>query len=84
VPIIKPLTPEERKVQIIKKYGAVIGLKIFNQRIWLGMTSAMALASWGEPNKVNRTVGKWGVNEQWVYDDTYLYFENGKLTSWQD
>jgi hypothetical protein len=48
------------------------------------MTSAMALASWGEPNKVNRTVGKWGVNEQWVYDDTYLYFENGKLTSWQD
>jgi hypothetical protein len=65
VPIIKPLTPEERKVQIIKKYGAVIGLKIFNQRIWLGMTSAMALASWGEPNKVNRTVGKWGVNENY-------------------
>ncbi len=74
----------ERKAQIIKKYGAVNGLKIFNKRIWLGMTSAMALASWGDPNKVNRTVGKWGVHEQWVYDDTYLYFENGKLTSWQD
>ena len=44
----------------------------------------MALESWGQPDDINRSVGSWGVHEQWVYGDEYLYFENGKLTSWQD
>ena len=25
----------------------------------------------------------WGAPDQWVYDDRYLYFENGILTSRQ-
>lgn len=75
----------ERKVRLVKKYGSVNGLRIFNKKIWLGMTKDMTLASWGEPNNINRTVGKWGIHEQWVYGSgNYLYFENGKLTSWQD
>jgi len=39
---------------------------------------------------INRSVGAWGVHEQWVYRATpitlgiyYLYFQNGVLTSWQ-
>ena len=50
------------------------------------MTEAMARESVGYPDDINKTTGAWGVHEQWVYseNDMYLYFENGKLTSWQD
>ncbi len=50
----------------------------------LGMSAEMVQAVYGEPNSINRTVGSWGVHEQWVYDRVYFYFENGILTSWQD
>lgn len=55
---------------------------------------------WGKPDYVNYSLGTWGEREQWIYkclkfDDcdcdcfynahcVYLYFENGKLTSWYD
>jgi hypothetical protein len=66
---------------------------VINQhQIQLGMTGDMVKASWGEPDDINRSVGSWGVHEQWVYGcyyewcnpPQYLYFENGILTSWQD
>jgi hypothetical protein len=52
----------------------------------VGMTINQVLASnWGKPNKVNRSTNKYGVREQWVYEDSnYLYFENGILTSIQN
>lgn len=54
-------------------------------RIYLGMVEREVLASWGPPQNVNRTVGKWGIHEQWVYPaSTYVYIENGKVASWQD
>lgn len=57
-------------------------------RIGLGMTTDMVRISWGPPRDINRSVGAWGVHEQWVYGSypyaQYLYFENGVLTSWQD
>jgi hypothetical protein len=37
----------------------------------------------GSPRNKNKSVGRWGVNEQWVYYSTYLYFENGRLKSYQ-
>ena len=66
--------------RIKKKYKAAIQSGSF----MLGMTDDMVVASIGYPNDINRTVGSWGVHEQWVYYSMYLYFENGKLTSWQD
>ena len=48
------------------------------------MTDEMAVVALGSPKDINRSVGSWGTHEQWVYDGEYLYFENGKLTSWQD
>lgn len=60
-------------------------MSIFKCHIWIGMTEEMILDSMGKPEDKNRTVGSWGVHEQWIYNgDTYLYIENGKLTSWQD
>jgi hypothetical protein len=49
------------------------------------MKDSLAKESWGDPEDINRTVGSWGVREQWVYsNENYLYFENGILTSWQN
>ena len=70
---------------------------ILNKKILVGMTKIQAIKAWslsnnkpgGVPYRINTSVGSWGKHEQWVlnpfsiYSQTYLYFENGKLTSWQ-
>ena len=53
----------------------------------LGMTQKQVIekTNWGKPESINRSTGRWGVHEQWVYGGgNYLYFENGKLTSIQN
>jgi hypothetical protein len=51
----------------------------------LGMTGEMAEIAWGKPSDVKRSVGSWGVREQWVYgSDTSIFFENGILASWTE
>lgn len=78
---------ERRKAEekILSTFPVKFRNRIRKHEIWLGMTEEMALASRGAPDSINRDVGSWGVHEQWVYgDSTYLYFENGILTSWQD
>lgn len=76
-----------------RRYQAVKGnpswAKEFRQCILegivkLGMTDKQVVAAWGTPSKINRSVGQWGVHEQWIYRNKYLYIENGKLTSFQD
>jgi hypothetical protein len=80
---------KERSVEIekgyIKKYGEKNYRRMKDGNFWIGMNKEMATISLGSPKDINRTVGKWGVNEQWVYNGgLYLYFENGVLTSFQD
>jgi hypothetical protein len=48
------------------------------------MSPEEARASWGAPDHVNRTVTMNGTHEQWIYGNTYVYFDDGVLTSWQD
>lgn len=65
---------------------------IEERRIVIGMNQEEIKASWGTPLKINRSVFSWGIHEQWVYyiigergiQNAYLYFEDGKLTGWQD
>ena len=59
---------------------------ILKEQIIRGMSQEDVKVSWGAPERTNRTVGAWGVHEQWVYKSTtyFLYFENGILTSWQE
>ncbi len=66
------------------KWGGQALKAIKEKKIFLGMTRDQVRASWGLPRTVNRSVGAWGVHEQWVYRGTYLYFENDRLTSYQD
>lgn len=80
----RKISVEKRKNELIKKYGATVGLKISEERIWIGMTKEMLIESWGRPNDINRTVGNWGVHEQCIYTSAYVYIENGIVTSWQD
>lgn len=72
------------KKNIGQKWSKKVLAAIEKQNISMGMTEKQVLASWGRPSNINRTVGPWGVHEQWVYSGSYLYFENGRLTSWQD
>jgi hypothetical protein len=53
--------------------------------IRIGLNECTLYASWGEPDKVNNSVGRWGVHKQHVYGrGQYVYTENGRITSWQD
>jgi hypothetical protein len=65
---------------------------ILAEKIIIGMSKEEVIASWGNPHDINKSVGSWGVHEQWVYGywsynvfipTSYLYFENEKLTGWQ-
>lgn len=57
---------------------------VLNGNILLGMTKDQVLASVGHAEKISRSGGSWGIHEQWVYYGFYVYFENGKVASWQD
>ncbi len=69
-----------------KGWGKRVLKSIKEQKVLLGMTPNQAIAGWGRPEKINKTIGEWGVHEQWVYrqNGSYLYFENGKLKTIQD
>ena len=75
---------EEKKQVYLKKYGEDVTKFILAGRVLIGMTKAMCIDSWGYPQDINETIGSYGTHEQWVYGNgTYLYFENGKLTTIQ-
>lgn len=41
-------------------------------------------STWGAPQKINRTDTLSGEREQWVYENDYIYLENGYVTSIQE
>ena len=76
---------EVRHNILVKKYGKHIADLIIKGFVETGMTKKMCIESWGEPDDINKTSGSFGVHEQWVYGSgSYLYFENGKLTTIQN
>ena len=82
---------DDLRAMYVKKYGWIwddqTQADVRSGMFRLGMTKEMVQASIGYPNDINKTVGSWGVHEQWVYGSiggTYLYFEDGVLTSYQN
>lgn len=59
------------------KFGFEDWSTILNSKLKIGFTEEMTILSWGKPDKINRSSS----SDQWVYDGQYLYFENGKLKS---
>lgn len=77
-----------REVEVKKAEQARIAVAKANAKkggVRIGMTKKQVLASnWGSPDDVNRTTTVAGSFEQWVYDGSYLYFQNGILTTIQN
>ena len=74
----------KRKAELTKRFGASNAALIIEGKVRIGMTKAMCEESWGTPDDINKSVGSWGTHEQWVYGNSYLYFEDGKLTAIQN
>ena len=56
--------------------------RIISGKIWKGMNSDMVKDSWGLAEKVNRIVNGNTIEENWIYRNTWLYFENNTLIDW--
>lgn len=74
----------KRKASLTKKYGSTYANLILEGCVRIGMTKAMCEESWGLPDNINKSIGSWGTHEQWVYGNSYLYFEGNKLTAIQN
>lgn len=75
----------EHKASLYRKYGKQTADLILAGKVRIGMTREMCREAWGSPDDINRSSGSWGVHEQWVYGlGSYLYFENGILSSIQN
>lgn len=73
--------------RVMEKYGCSKedAEQILGHSVRRGMTAELCRASWGRPTKINRTIGSYGVHEQWCYGGhNYLYFEDGILTTIQN
>lgn len=76
---------QQRRQGLLKKYGKKYTELILKGYVETGMNKQMCIESWGKPDDVNKTSGSFGVHEQWVYgNSSYLYFENGILTTIQN
>jgi hypothetical protein len=75
---------KQHEQKLLQKFGIQTYKRLKEGDFWLGMTEEMAVVSLGYPDKKNRSVGPWGVHEQWIFTGLYLYFENGKLNSYQE
>ena len=68
----------------VLKYGEEIGRRVAYKQIWNGMTDEMVRDGWGESDRIDRNVEKWGVFEQWNYGNITFFFRDGKLTDWEE
>ncbi len=75
--ICRIYTKQEAEL-LSKKFGEGNWQTIRDEEIKVGFTEEMIKVSWGEPDKINRS----SYGDQWVYGNQYLYFENGKLKSY--
>jgi hypothetical protein len=76
---------EERNKKLKTKYGESTFNRLMRGEVWIGMSEELFVLIKGKPDDLNRTVTASRTTEQWIYGlDKYYYFENGKLTSWQD
>jgi hypothetical protein len=86
-PAIQETQPVQQQQQsrlsyLENKYGSNMAARIISGKIWKGMNSDMVKDSWGLAEKVNRIVSGNTIEENWIYRNTWLYFENNTLIDW--
>ena len=74
--------PANRYEALVDKYGTDLGKRLFQYKVWKGITSDMARDSWGKPVQINRMYVDQSVEEEWIYSKKYLYFRDGILVDW--
>jgi cell division protein FtsL len=66
-----------------------VDIAVAERRIFVGMTQAEVIKSWGSPHKINQTLTARGSSQQWVYkvrgagNDQYVYVDNGVVRAIQ-
>jgi hypothetical protein len=73
---------QSRYSYLESKYGTSLANKLIAGKIWKGMNSEMVKDSWGTAEKINRVISGNIVKEEWVFRNTWLYFENSTLLEW--
>lgn len=80
--LAKNETVQKNIEEEMQKYKAA--QKERESKIYLGDPGFKVLQILGEPIRKNKTTTQNGIREQWVYGNgTYIYLENGSVTSWQ-
>lgn len=74
--------PADRFEMLVNKYGTDIGKRLYQHKVWKGVSSDMARDSWGKPVQINRMYVDQNVDEEWIYSKKYLYFRDGVLIEW--
>jgi hypothetical protein len=74
--------PADRYAALVAKYGTDIGKRLYQNKVWKGVTSDMAIDSWGRPKQINRMYVDQSVDEEWIYSKKWLYFRDGILIEW--
>jgi len=67
---------------LVNKYGSSVGSRLYERKIWKGMSSQLVKESWGSPAKINRVINGDEIREEWTYNKTRLYFRNSTLSDW--
>ena len=73
---------ESRYSYLENKYGSTMAARLLSGKIWKGMDSEMVKDSWGVAEKINRVISGNIIKEEWIYRNTWLYFENNTLLEW--
>jgi hypothetical protein len=74
--------PQSRFSYLENKYGSNMAARLIAGKIWKGMNSEMVKDSWGTAEKINRVISGNIVKEEWIFKNTWLYFENNTLVEW--
>lgn len=74
--------PTDRFRMLTEKYGGELAKSLYQHKVWKGITSEMALESWGSPHHINRMIVSRSIEEEWIYSRSYLYFRDGILVEW--
>ena len=77
-----PVPQESRFTYLENKYGSNMAARLMAGKIWKGMNSEMVKDSWGTADKINRIISGNVIKEEWIYKNTWLYFENNTLLEW--
>ncbi len=74
---------KDRLTYLKEKYDGKTADALFEHKIWIGMTTQMALDSWGYPKSMDRYMQVEKKIEDWNYSKYTLVFSDSKLIRWE-